>query len=243
MRPLLLAIAGALAGCGRIDFGDADPGIPDLVVVYPMDAIHGADVPATVPALDGTCATCPTVVPGVHGNAYQFDGTQMIDLPPGSSTLVGAAPFTATVWLRVAPDPGPNQRTILAKPLSATSVLNVLAFTVLPTVPTSDGDVRYESVSDSLAPQYLVATDHDVATSTWRHVAVRWDGVSKAIFIDGILATSTADSIVDSTEPLFIGVDLDNNFRAYRFTGALDELRFYSRALGDDEIQLLAQLP
>src|SRR5262249_52447897 len=134
-----LAMAFALIGCGRIRFDilddgalsgdgttlvDADP-IPDLVVRYPMDVIAGSAAPAPIPLDDGTRpATCPTIVVGVRGNAYDFDGNTTIDLPSISAGLVGLAPYTVTVWASV--DPYTDNRSIVTKPYSTTSDANVL---------------------------------------------------------------------------------------------------------------------
>lgn len=84
-----------------------------------------------------------------------------------------------------------------------------------------------------------------VPASSWRHVAVVYDGAqatpTASIYLDGELDTTTTVDVPDGsispyTSPLVIG-DLPNG--GGRFTGRIDEVAIWMRALSANEIRAL----
>jgi hypothetical protein len=76
---------------------------------------------------------------------------------------------------------------------------------------------------------------------TWVHIAGTWDGTTKRLYIDGVLARSGTSQISYDTHDLYLGADENNGSLALPFDGVLDDLRVYSRALSLQEIAALAQ--
>jgi hypothetical protein len=244
VRALLLLVVTA---CGRFGFSDdgaidAAPvvdGTPDapafiapgVVVRYAMDddpatgVIGSAELPAT-------CVTCPTATTGVHGGGYLFDGSVRFALP--STTLVGAGPYSVAVWFRldVAPLPGYG-RSMVNKVYSDTLTTDVFNLLVTDQLPS------YETTAVAGSTSYVTATA-PVNLGDWHHIAGTWDGTTKRLYIDGTLVGSLATTLLDSTEPLAIGADQDMGTTAYPWIGALDDLQFYARALGDAEIAVVS---
>jgi len=77
-----------------------------------------------------------------------------------------------------------------------------------------------------------------VALNTWQHVTGVWDGSSLYIYLNGVLQSTTAGVTGSSlngllTNPVIIGHDNVNE----NFTGNIDEVRIWSRALCSSEIQ------
>ncbi len=72
--------------------------------------------------------------------------------------------------------------------------------------------------------------------NTWVHVATTYDGATLRTYVGGqqAAATSTTGAIETSTEPLRIG---GNSIWGEYFSGAIDEVRIYNRALTAAEIQ------
>jgi len=72
--------------------------------------------------------------------------------------------------------------------------------------------------------------------NTWVHVATTYDGATLRTYVGGqqVAATSTTGAIETSTEPLRIG---GNSIWGEYFSGAIDEVRIYNRALTAAEIQ------
>lgn len=249
MRALLLLV---VAGCGRLGFSDAaaidaplDPDAridaptdapafiaPGIVVRYAMDddpaggTIGSAQLPAT-------CTTCPTATPGVHGGAYLFDGTVRFELP--SATLVGTAPYTVALWFRMDADPEVGfGRSMVNKYYSATLTTDVMSLVIrtgnLPT---------FETTAEVGLTSFLTAPT-GVVVGAWHHVAATWDGTTKRLYVDGAPVASVVEPVLDSSEPLGVGADLDSAQNIHPWNGALDELQFYGRALTDAEVALVA---
>jgi len=94
------------------------------------------------------------------------------------------------------------------------------------------------------------ATRHDltnlvarepVRPGTWMHVAATFDGQAACIYTNGSLDTiqllGTGRAIHASQADLFIGRAAEGGNRAWYFSGRIDELSLYNRALGQAEIQ------
>ncbi|HKQ37944.1 MAG TPA: PQQ-dependent sugar dehydrogenase [Verrucomicrobiae bacterium] len=80
-------------------------------------------------------------------------------------------------------------------------------------------------------------TGPQLPLNTWTHLAGTYDGSTLALYVNGALAGSRAesDTIQQATGALTIGGD--DPYGQY-FQGRIDEVRIYNRALTVDEIQL-----
>ena len=93
-------------------------------------------------------------------------------------------------------------------------------------------------------PQIVVTGPSRVKLNQWTHLAMRWDGSTLSLFLNGKLAGSSPYSAVPNlglsyhgTAPLKVAAaiwDFNNGYLEYQ--GLLSDLRIYSRALGDTEI-------
>lgn len=251
-----LAVLWLAAGCGRFGFGStpsSDAPGPDTridgivdartapVAEYTMD-----DDPSTgiitgnSPELDGSCTRCPTSTAGKFGTAYAFDGTTELRLSLTASALVGSLPYTVSVWIdpTTAMQGAPNM--VITKPFSTASDADVYSMWVNESTP---GQLFFETTKTGAAGAYdSVSTPAGLdARGAWHHVATSWDGTTKRLYADGVMMASAATTVVDSTQLVMLGADIDNNVITLHYTGAVDELRLYDRALGDAEIAALAQ--
>jgi hypothetical protein len=93
--------------------------------------------------------------------------------------------------------------------------------------------------------QNTTATAVDIAggmptVGVWNHVAVVWDGSKGYIYVNGVLAnTSAATNFVANPDSAFtIGSRSDS---AFFWGGSVGDVAFYSRALTAQEIQAHAQ--
>jgi hypothetical protein len=91
------------------------------------------------------------------------------------------------------------------------------------------------SVGISASASNLVAPS-PLATNTWTHLAATYDGSTIRLYVNGTQSASRvqAGAITTSTQALTIGGN--PLFGAY-WTGAIDEVRVYGRALSAGEIQ------
>jgi hypothetical protein len=82
-----------------------------------------------------------------------------------------------------------------------------------------------------------------VPEGVWTHIAATYDGSLTIIYINGTVAASQAPPEgaydTDPDQPLMIGTNTENRDSEY-FSGLIDELRIYDRALSLSEVQGLA---
>lgn len=230
MRWLLLLVAG----CGRYGFdatATVDAETADLVAVYAMDDDPGAGtLRASSVAFDGRCSlgACPTPIAGQFGGGLAFDGNDAVVLPP---ELVGLTPYSVAVWIR------PQTGAIFAKPHSVTNGNDVIGLFI----DGRDGAPYFETCSvPGAVGDNIGTTAVDLRQLGWRHLAATWDGTTKRMYVDGVIAVSGAAVLLDSAEPVRIGVDFDLGAPVEQYTGDMDELRVYRVALAAAEIAVLA---
>jgi hypothetical protein len=221
-----------LAACGRLDF---DPVDGDLIASYPLDGIAGGEaIDATGHGHTGLCddaaGTCPRVVPGHHGNAVQFDGTDDVFVI-ASSPAFATPEFTVTLWVRLDTPPA-NTGCLVGKTYGeATDNSWQLC------INSPNNKLEFDSNNQNLsAPGVL-------PTGSWHHVAIRWDGVTKILSFDGADLVSSAAAIAFDPGSLTLGADLDAGARVAPIAATLDEVRVYSRALEPAELVDLATAP
>src|SRR6059036_1274181 len=100
-----------------------------------------------------------------------------------------------------------------------------------------------QGCSSSQAPSFFVspASANAVAPSalslnTWSHLAATYDGAMMRLYVNGVQVASRAQTgtMTTSSDALSIG---GNTFSGQNWTGLIDEVRIYSRALSPSEIQ------
>jgi hypothetical protein len=75
-----------------------------------------------------------------------------------------------------------------------------------------------------------------LALNTWAHLAATYDGATMRLYVNGVQVANRAQTgaIETSTNPLQIGGD---SIYGQYFTGRIDEVRIYNRALSATQIQ------
>lgn len=244
--------AVAVAGCGRVGFDavdldtvgldavDADQGegapvvaMSDLVAWYPMRTFDGGLlVDATGHGHDGTCSSmCPQLAPGRYGNGLAFDGTQWMTAMSGSD-LAFPTGFTITSWF-FTPSAPPTRGHPLTTELG-TGILDSWGFLL-------DTDVTVTIFADGATSQSFGGAT-PLTIGEWHHVAVRWNGTQLDGLIDGALyITGPVTDVVFDTNPINFGADFEFGAPLLYFTGTLDDVRIYKRALTDAEVGDLAR--
>jgi len=165
---------------------------------------------------------------GRFGNALVFNGANLVSIPPDRSLdLTTAMTLEAWVYPTVAPT---NWTTVLMKEQSDEFVYTLY------------------SGSSSSQPYALINTGNSAATeqgtfasttlpvNTWSHLAATYDGANVRLYVNGVLMGSqpASGSIAASNGTLVLG---GNNVWGEYFTGLIDEVRIYNRALSMTEIQ------
>ena len=208
------------------------------VCAVPQGILHwwsaegsGAD---RVGGADATLMGGATYGQGIAGNsggeAFAFDGVDAIALVPDAPTLNPKGPFTVMAWARTGPVPRPNG-TIVGKghPWAESWVLD----------PHRD---RWRAVIRRENGSSTSAYGSAIEPMAWTHVAMSWDGRVLALYVDGQrVETALVNSISVSDGPAGIGARSEQGFAddelELEFEGEIDEVMFFGRALGEEEIQ------
>jgi hypothetical protein len=188
------------------------PGGP--LLAYGLNASSGTTVADGSGNNRGATLTSGTWTAGQYGNAVAFDGNATRVRSDANVSLSGA--FTIEAWiLNVGTAPyetiatiGPNRDFYLA-----------------------GGIPRFDS-----GPTFL-SFGAALPTNTWQHVAITYDGTTMRAYVDGALyGTPQAISLGAVNAPVQIGAWIFGSGNADYFSGTIDEVRVYDRALSQAEI-------
>ena len=83
---------------------------------------------------------------------------------------------------------------------------------------------------------YIDADTGGIIVGNWHHILCTYDGTSTSIYVDGELKNSISMSgtLRTTTQNIFAGA---NPYPTHFFNGAIDDIRIWSRALSETEIQ------
>jgi hypothetical protein len=176
----------------------------------------------------GTLTNGPTwTTQGRYGNAISFDGVNDFVSVPDSASLDLAATGTVQTWVRL--NAVGRWNGLIAKGNANNDRSHNYALEV-----TNRNVVRC-ILGNGTTFQQLDSTAA-LTAGVFRHVACTWNGTTVAIYVDGVLNASAAQTVTPAgnTAPLFLGQFGGNSDR---LSGILDNLRIYNRALNATEIQ------
>jgi hypothetical protein len=100
------------------------------------------------------------------------------------------------------------------------------------------------NISNGSATFTANSADNSLSPSQWQHVAVTLDGTNIKFFVNGAQSGTTASETykpASTTDSVKIGRAY--NYSGYTFSGLMDEVRIYNRALSANEIKALSEDP
>jgi fibronectin type 3 domain-containing protein len=197
-----------------------------LVAAYAMDEGLGTTIGDKAGTNTGSISGATWTPSGKFGSALSFNGTSSIVNIPDANSLDLTTAMTLEAWVRPT-TLGTAWRTAILKEAGANYAYGLYANT---------GTTRPS------ANAVTGGTDHDqrgsaaLVANTWAHIATTYDGANLRLYVDGVLSGSLAatGSIATSTGQLRIGA---NTIWGEYFSGLIDEVRIYNRALTQAEIQ------
>ncbi|MBI1291167.1 hypothetical protein GC173_07965 [bacterium] len=165
-----------------------------------------------------------------RGTGYlSLDGSGYLSLPNSSALAFGGtAPFTVECWVRS------SQRSevdVIVSRLTTNPNLGSWEFAY------GAGSLHFKR---EVSPFWLYGT-RLVPLNTFTHVAAVYDGSKMKTFINGVQdnETTSGASSSASSVPLFIGARMASTGPDRLFTGGLDEVRIWSKALSVAELGAL----
>jgi hypothetical protein len=207
-------------------------GLPGLVAAYGFDAGSGTTAAdASGNGNTGTISGAAWTTSGRFGNALSFNGVSNLVNVADASSLDLTTGMTLEAWLN--PSALSGWRTVLLKEAPGRLSYSLYAHDNAPrpaaTVYTGGND------------QSAVGTAA-LALNTWTHLAATYDGATLRLYVNGVQVESRAvtSSLITSTGALRIG---GNTIWGEYFTGLIDEVRIYNRALTPAEIQSDMNVP
>jgi hypothetical protein len=198
---------------------------PGLVAAFGFEELSGSVVnDVSGNGNQGQMTNATRSASGRYGRALSFNGTNSIVSVADAPSLDLTAGMTVSAWVR--PSAVSGWRTVVLKERNPSLSYSLYAH------------------SDASRPAGVIANPNDtrangsgaLALNTWTHLALTFNGTSLVLYVNGIEVNRTGPpgAILTSTEALSIG---GNNVWGEWFSGLIDEVRIYNRALSASEIQ------
>lgn len=170
---------------------------------------------------------------GKIGGALEFDG---IDDCAGSSPILNPAdgPFSVVVWIKGG---GPGQVIISQIDSSGGGIGGTWLG-----IDSSDGKLMTGLVP-SQSSSLPVVSQAVITDGQWHHIGFVWDGSYRILYVDGVEVAKDETAVaplLSSDGSLYIGVDKNLEPSTF-FSGMLDDIRIYNRALTLKQIETLAK--
>ncbi|MEU9210944.1 sialidase family protein [Streptomyces sp. NPDC048415] len=170
---------------------------------------------------------------GVLGGALSFDGADdAVRLPYQDQLPLGARDFTASLWFRYTATSG--EQPLLWMGGTGTTQPQVwlrgepASHRITGLITTRNGAAAATSAS--------VRTTGAYNDGQWHNLALRRGGGRLTLFIDGTtVSTADVSGSVSRNSPFGVHIGQRMDSRAY-FTGSIDDVRVYERALSDEEL-------
>ncbi|TLS53880.1 hypothetical protein FE782_00540 [Paenibacillus antri] len=146
---------------------------------------------------------------------------------PSTSEVSPVGPFTIEAWIRPEVVAGGDGQGIVEK-YSAPARNGYLI--------RLDGGNRLMAFTMSSTDASYVVGGPSIGLGEWHHVAAVFDGVSLVIYLDGIEVGRNEKAIIPEAGPISLKIGARGDDRVRRFTGGIDDVAFYSKALSAAEI-------
>ena len=195
-----------------------------LIAAFGFDEGSGATVTDEARDHDGTISGATRTTSGRFGSALSFDGANDWVTVPNDADFNLTSGLTLEAW--VYPSAlGTTWRTVVMKERSS-----ALAYALFANNNASDPTARVFTTSD-----LATSGTNQLPLNTWSHLTMTWASSTLRLYVNGtqVATRAAAGSLTTGTGPLRIG---GNSFSSQWFSGRIDELRVYRRALSAAEI-------
>ncbi len=175
----------------------------------------------------GTLQNAAWTTAGRYGSGFSFNGADSWITIADAPSLDLSTGMTLEAW--VYPTSLSGWRTVILKEIPGGLAYGLYAHDNAPN-PASYVHLTGATLGDGLAgPTQL-------PLNTWTHLAATYDGSTQRLYVDGVQVASEplGGSMVSSSDVLRIG---GNSVWGEHFSGVIDEVRVYNRALTAAEIQ------
>lgn len=176
-------------------------------------------------------ATSSSVIAGKIGQGLKFDGVNDYVNANSGASFVNKNQGTFSIWVKV----NKNSSTSQANPISPLCVSDG----------TSSNGIYIEATGSIINFYYTqgggtVKPSSSAILNRWYHVTGTWDASFVKLYVNGVLAQSLGQGTIisNSLSTLYSGSDCLGTQTGY-FSGSLDDVRIYNRALSPAEVMML----
>ncbi len=180
------------------------------------------------------------IVPGKVGNALQLTGDHAVNLPKGVGNFTRDQPFSYALWLNM---PDTLERGVVVRRSKAWTDAASRGYELL----IEEGKLSAALIHFWPGNAIRVKTKEPLTAGQWYHVAVTYDGSSRAaglrLYLDGQLLAAEINRDNLSREIIgggddFVGLGQRMRDKGFK-NGLVDEFRVYDRELSGYEVSLL----
>jgi hypothetical protein len=210
----------------------------DMVAWWPGEPAAGGTVRDTFGGHDGgffsgNSAASPSYTPGGKvGSAFTFDGTVYVQIPDSADLRPNE--LTAEAWVFPTLLSGDMQTVIARGSTTNQSVAWWMGVV--------NGMPRF--ISKHISGISTLDAPSAIPLNKWTHLAVSFGSGTKRLYVNGLQVNSQSVlgqlSYEPPVIPVTIGAKIGSNVSSARFTGRVDEVTLYRRALSSDEIFSIA---
>ncbi len=223
----------------------ARPSDPSLVAWYPFEENDPSVILDCAGQLDGTLEAGGSFAraPGRIGQGLDLNGNACFDLGLAPQLAFGAADFTVAAWIKprtfAVPDPdgGSNPKPIWVFSHFGASLGTGRGWGIGTDDPAA---VEFKFFDQSGG---LPEAESTVSTGQWVHIAGVFTTGSIRLYLYGSPQVTTPVGTSPGVDPEGHGFLGCRALDQPRFDGMVDDVRVYSRVLGDEEIAALAAPP
>jgi Concanavalin A-like lectin/glucanases superfamily/Putative Ig domain len=207
---------------GMVSWWRGEP-TASAVVLDSIDGNNGGFFTATT-------AAPPSYTPdGKVGGAFAFDGTIYVQIPDAPG--LQPSQLTLEAWVFPTVLSSTSYQTVIGRG-SATASAEQWWLGLLNAIPQFFSHASGEPLAGPAA----------IPLNQWSHLAATFDGATKVLYVNGIQVASQGGlgALLYAPVPVGIGATWQNNVPTDLFTGYIDEVSLYDRALTPAEISGIA---
>jgi hypothetical protein len=207
---------------------------PSLVAWWALDEGAGATAADSSPnSLSGTLRGNPVWTSGKRRGALSFDGQKDYVEIPKNPKFYLPGPLTVAAWVNVATLPRSEWGMYLFSDYSSDGGRSTFALRVMGT-----GAAQFLWQTENAEP--AVATSSGRLTpGTWAHLAGVWDGTARMLYVNGVLDGTAKGPQARPDIGGNISIGRPGAYNGLYFSGRIDDVRMYNRALSTAEIRSL----
>lgn len=185
--------------------------------------------------LNGVLRNDPVWVPGKRRGALNFDGRDDYVEIAKDPRLYLHGPFTVAAWVNVGTLPKSEFGMYVFSDYTAEGSRSTFALRILPSGvaqffwQTEDMNVSHAGSSTRLAP------------GMWVHLAGVWDGTTRTIYVNGAAEGTNATPLPRPDQRGAVSIGRPGSFNGLYFSGRIDDVRIYNRALSTVEVLSLSK--